>query len=139
VCATIDGSAEAFPGSLFWAATGRNDEAPAPAADGTPAVQLAANTRRYTNGSFAGPVEDAYYGLVQVQVTVRGGRIASVEILQYPRDRRTSRSINGQALPILEREVIRAQSARVDTVSGATLTSEAYIRSIRVALRQAGG
>jgi uncharacterized protein with FMN-binding domain len=139
LCATIDSSAEAFAGPLFWTAIGHHNEAPALPADGTPAVELAANARRYTNGSFTGPAVDAYYGLVQVQVTIQGGRLASVEVLQYPSDRRTSRVINAQALPILESEVISAQSARVDIVSGATLTSHAYLRSINAALHQAGG
>ena len=81
--------------------------------------------------------ENAYYGDVQVQVTVTNHQVASIKVLDYPSDRRTSRYINSQALPILKQEVIAAQSANVDTVSGATLTSEAYIRSLGNALQQA--
>jgi uncharacterized protein with FMN-binding domain len=62
----------------------------------------------------------------------------SVDVLQYPADRRTSRSINAQALPMLESEVVRAQSDRVNIISGATLTSAAYLRSLNGALGQAG-
>jgi uncharacterized protein with FMN-binding domain len=58
--------------------------------------------------------------------------------LQYPADRSTSRYINAQALPVLDSEVVSAQSALVDIVSGATLTSDAYLRSLNSALRQAG-
>jgi uncharacterized protein with FMN-binding domain len=73
-----------------------------------------------------------------VQANISGSCIRSVDVLQYPADRRTSRSINDQALPRLHSEVIRAQSGRIDIVSGATLTSRAYIGSLRDALAQAG-
>jgi len=101
-------------------------------------LRLAANGPRFRDGSYAGGTYDAYYGRVQVKANVQGGRLVSVDVLQFPSDRRTSRAINNQALPLLEREVVRAQSTRVDTVSGATLTSEAYLRSLTSALGKAG-
>jgi uncharacterized protein with FMN-binding domain len=92
---------------------------------------------KFRDGAYTGTRADAYYGLVQVRAHVQGGRLTSVEILSYPSDRRTSRSINGYALPLLEREVVRAQEANVDVVSGATLTAVAYERSLDAALKQA--
>ena len=92
---------------------------------------------QYRDGVYKGATEDAYYGLVQVQANVQNGAIASVKVLQYPNDRRTSRYINSQALPMLQQEAIQAQSAQVDFVSGATLTSGAYVKSLRNALAQA--
>ena len=92
----------------------------------------------FHDGSYTGQVFDAYYGEVQVQANISGGCVASIEVLQYPADRRTSRRINDQALPMLQSEVLRAQSGRIDVVSGATLTSRAYIASLRNALAQAG-
>ena len=92
----------------------------------------------YRDGTYTGAIENAYYGDVQVQVTVANHAIASIKVLSYPNDRRTSRYINSQALPMLHQEVIAADSANVDTISGATLTSEAYIRSLGTALQQAG-
>ena len=71
-------------------------------------------------------------------MTVTNHAIASIKVLNYPSDRRTSRYINSQALPMLQEEVMAADSANIDTVSGATLTSEAYIRSLGTALQQAG-
>ena len=91
------------------------------------------------DGSYQGPASDAYYGVVQVQALVRSGQLASVEILKYPNDRNTSRYINSQALPILLQEAIQSQGGQVDIVSGATLTSEAFIRSLAGALGQASG
>ena len=91
----------------------------------------------YADGAYTGPAVDAYYGLVQVQAIVQSGRLVAIKVLQYPAHRRTSVFINRQALPILRDEVVQAQSANVDIVSGATLTSEAFIRSIDAAMRQA--
>jgi uncharacterized protein with FMN-binding domain len=110
----------------------------------TPALQPATSTAAADNGglkdgTYTGSSENAYYGRVQVKVTVASHRIAAVDVLDYPKDRRTSRYINSQALPLLQQEVIAANSANVDTISGATLTSEAYLRSLNRALSQAGG
>ena len=141
--ATIVGSAEAAHWSLLSKLPGQNSQPTSTddavvTANGNPPVQLVANARHYRDGSYTGPAVDAYYGLVQVQANIQNGRLVSVDVLQYPADRRTSRAINAQALPMLESEVISAQSARVNSITGATLTSGAYLRSMNGALRQAG-
>ena len=100
-------------------------------------VAPVANTSGYANGTFTGPVTDAYYGSVQIQAIVQSGRLTGIKVLQYPSDRRTSIVINSQALPMLRDEVVAAQSAKVDIISGATLTSEAFIQSLGGALKQA--
>ena len=92
---------------------------------------------QYVDGTYTGSVANAYYGNVQVQATVSGGKIASVQFLQYPNDRSTSRYINSQATPILASEAIQAQSAQVNTVSGASDTSAAFQESLAAALSQA--
>ncbi len=94
-------------------------------------------TGQYRDGAYAGPTIDAFYGLVQVRAIVQGGKVVSIDVLKYPTDRRTSQRINRYALPLLKREVLTAQSARVDIVSGATLTSMAYRRSLGDALAAA--
>lgn len=91
----------------------------------------------FRDGSYTGSVANAYYGMVQVQAVVQNGRLVSVRILRYPNDRRTSRYISGHALPILKRESIAAQSASVHIISGATLVSRAYRRSLGTALSKA--
>jgi uncharacterized protein with FMN-binding domain len=100
------------------------------------AMVIAANAG-YADGTYAGPVVDAYYGLIQIAAIIQGGQLVAIRVLKYPSDRRTSVSINRQALPMLQDEVISAQSANVDLISGATLTSEAFIRSLGAALRKA--
>ncbi|UVK55873.1 FMN-binding protein [Mesorhizobium sp. AR02] len=91
----------------------------------------------FADGTYTGPVADAYYGLIQIQASIQGGRLTALKVLKYPSDRRTSISINRQALPMLRDEAISAQSANVDIISGATLTSRAFRQSLGGALKQA--
>ena len=97
----------------------------------------AAQSGQLVDGSYQGPAADAYYGVVQVQALVQGGQLASVKVLKYPNDRNTSRYINSQALPVLLQEAVQSQGGQVDIVSGATLTSQAFIQSLAGALGQA--
>ncbi len=100
------------------------------------AMDVGSNAR-YADGTYTGPVTDAYYGPIQIQAIVQGGRLVGIKVLQYPSDRRTSVLINRQALPMLRDEAVSAQSAKVDIISGATLTSKAFIRSLDGALSEA--
>lgn len=102
-----------------------------PAAPATPAAIVQA---KFTDGTYTGQSAYAYWGNVQVQVKVQGGQIAGFTLLDYPRHTGTSISINRQALPILAQEVIDAQSAQVSFVSGATLSSQAFLQSVASAL-----
>ena len=95
------------------------------------------NSSGYKDGTYTGSQGNAYYGYVQVQTTISGGKITDVQFLQYPNDRRTSQMINSQAMPLLKNEAIQAQSANVDIVSGATDTSMAFIESLGAALQSA--
>lgn len=101
------------------------------------AASAAPATSGYRDGTYQGPPIDAYYGLVQVQVNIQHGTISSVQFLQYPNDRRTSQQINSIAMPYLQQEAIQAQSANVDIISGATLTSEGFQMSLNSALQGA--
>jgi uncharacterized protein with FMN-binding domain len=105
----------------------------------TPANRLATATGQYADGTYTGSAADAYYGTIQVRAVVLGGKIADVQFLQYPNDRRTSIDINSQAMPLLKNEAIKAQSAQVDIVSGATDSSQAFRESLSSALSQAQG
>ncbi len=94
---------------------------------------------KYKDGSYTGSVADAFYGNIQVEVVVSGGKITDVKFLQYPNDRQNSIYINSQAMPYLKQEAIKAQSANVNGVTGATDTSLAFIQSLTDALSKAGG
>ena len=86
------------------------------------------------NGTFNGPSEDTRFGTVQVAIVVAGGKITDVKSLHLTDAERRSEMISAYAAPILRSEVLKAQSVNVDTVSGATITSDAYLTSLQGAL-----
>jgi len=90
-----------------------------------------------TSGTFTGDVADTRWGPVQVRVTVRSGRITAADAVQVPSDNPRDAEINGYAVPVLNQEVVQAQSATIDTVSGATVTSDGYLQSLQSALDRA--
>jgi uncharacterized protein with FMN-binding domain len=73
-----------------------------------------------------------------VEITVTGGTIAKVNVLQQPSGNPKDTEINDYALPILVQDTLDAQSAQIDMVSGATVTSEGYLQSLQAALDEAG-
>ena len=87
-------------------------------------------------GTFTGAVVPDPFGLVQVQVTLAGGKITNVTALQLPSQGRSG-FISQTVAPILQGEAISAQSASINLVSGATYTSQAYAQSLQSALDQA--
>ncbi|MFZ2544659.1 MAG: FMN-binding protein [Candidatus Saccharimonadales bacterium] len=91
----------------------------------------------YKDGTYTGSTEDAYYGNLQVSATISGGKISDVTFLQSPDTHSTSVYINKQAMPYLKQEAIKAQDSKVDIISGATYTSEAFSLSLASALKQA--
>ena len=100
-------------------------------------TSASSNSSGYKDGTYTGPSVDVNYGLVEVQATVQNGKIAQVQFLDYPHDRRTSQQINAIAMPYLQQEAIQVQSANVDIISGATLTSEGFQMSLQSALASA--
>ncbi|MFJ2889344.1 FMN-binding protein [Streptomyces sp. NPDC001073] len=72
-------------------------------------------------------------GTVQVQVTFEGDKISTVSMLQQPNHPQTT-----AAVPVLIEETLKAQSSKIDTVSGATITSDAYVQSLQAAIDAKG-
>ncbi|HEY7199723.1 MAG TPA: FMN-binding protein [Candidatus Dormibacteraeota bacterium] len=110
-------------------------DAPAPATTPTPTPRPTP-ANRPADGSFTGPTVPTRYGDVQVRIAISGGRLADVSVLRMPDDRARSAEITQYVTPVLRSEAIQAQSARIDIISGATFTSEAYAESLDAALRQ---
>jgi uncharacterized protein with FMN-binding domain len=77
------------------------------------------------------------YGNVQVQITVQGGKITAVDVLQVPMQDRHDEMINSMAVPVYNQETVSAQSAQIDVVSGATYTWQGYTQSLQSAIDQA--
>ena len=80
---------------------------------------------------------DTQWGPVQVQITVRGHKITRARAVQYPQGNSNDAQINGYALPVLDQQVVQKQSAGIDTVSGATVTSDGYLQSLQSAIDMA--
>lgn len=104
------------------------------AARSSPATAGRASRTTAAGRDYRGEVAQTQWGPVQVAITVRNGRIAEVEVLAHPTGSRRSDDINAYALPILRKDTLTAQSADVDTVSGATVTSDGYRRSLQAAI-----
>jgi len=79
------------------------------------------------------------WGPVQVKITIKSGKLTEVTAVQYPTDNPRDQEINSFALPRLRSEALQAQSADIDTVSGATYTSDGYRQSLQSALDSARG
>jgi uncharacterized protein with FMN-binding domain len=88
--------------------------------------------------TYTGSVAQTRWGPVQVKITVQDGKLSKVTVLQQPNGNRRDQEINDQALPILIDETVSAQSAKIDMVSGATVTSEGYLQSLQAAIDEAG-
>jgi uncharacterized protein with FMN-binding domain len=74
------------------------------------------------------------YGTLAVRVTVRGSRITNITVASLQTLEPTSQMISEQAIPVLRSEVLAAQNANVQGVSGASYTSSAYVQSVQAAL-----
>ncbi|MEV6296193.1 FMN-binding protein [Streptomyces sp. NPDC051896] len=91
-----------------------------------------------TTRSVTGATAQTKYGPVQVRITLTGGKITGATAIQSPNEAARSKDISSTAVPKLNQETLQAQSADIDTVSGATYTSAGYKQSLQSALDQAG-
>ena len=124
------GSASVAGGSSSGAVVAPGGTKAAPGAAGKAAA----------NGAvvIVGSTVQTRYGPVQVSVTFTAKKITAVQALQVPGGHQTSVMINNYAAPILAQEAVAANSAKIDTVSGATFTSQAYKTSLQSAISRLG-
>jgi uncharacterized protein with FMN-binding domain len=93
--------------------------------------------KQSSGSTVTGQAAQTRWGPVQVEITTdASGTITDVEVVQYPAGNREDEQINAYALPILVQSTLDAQSADIDMVSGATVTSEGYLQSLQSALDQ---
>ncbi|MFD5542334.1 FMN-binding protein [Streptomyces sp. NPDC127079] len=126
-------SASAAPGATAGSGTGTGTGSGSGSGSGKSGKSGSTGTKTVT-----GNTVQTRWGPVQVRVTVRSGKITDVTAVQYPQDNPRDQQINGYALPQLRSEALAAQSASIDTVSGATYTSAGYQQSLQSALDSAG-
>lgn len=93
-------------------------------------------TGGYIDGTYTGSAYSNEFGSWTVTVTITDGQITDVTASTTAQDHH-SQGINTQAVPRLRTQVLSAQSAHVDTISGATLTSHSYLSSLQSALDEA--
>jgi uncharacterized protein with FMN-binding domain len=84
-----------------------------------------------------GAAADTQWGVVQVRIGVRDGKVVSSQAVQSPRSNATSLSISARALPVLGKQAVAAQTGEIDGVSGATITSGGYRESLQSAIDKA--
>ena len=100
----------------------------------TPATTATTKAAATAGGTFVGAESSNKWGPVQVKITVAGSRITNVTAIHTPASKPKSVRINDRAVPMLESEALTAQSAQINTISGATYTSDSYAMSLQSAL-----
>ena len=101
------------------------------------AVARAAPTPGPHTRTGTGPARTTPFSVVQVRATLTRGRLTAVKTISLSGDGPHTRAINARAEPILRAEALRAGSAHVHTVSGATYTSRVWLASLRDAIAAA--
>ena len=107
--------------------------ATAPATTGTTGTPSGSGTSSGAK-TYSGSVAQTRWGPVQVTITVSDGKITNVAVPTYPNGNNRDEEINAYALPILRQATLDNQSAQVDTISGATVTTDGYRESLQSAL-----
>lgn len=147
---TSPGQAEDLAGSTTPSSSTASDTA-APAAGrqqiqgggtGNAPVDGAVPGTKGSGGTASGAAKKTYtgkpantrWGTVQVKITVQNGQIVSASAPVSPHGAQRSVEINKYAIPILNRETTEAGSAKIDAVSGATVTSGGYVKSLQSAI-----
>ncbi|MHB1538343.1 MAG: FMN-binding protein [Solirubrobacteraceae bacterium] len=90
------------------------------------------------SGTVTGPVVQTPYGPVQVVVQDQGGKLVEAKAIQLPTEHSYSLYISERVGPMLRAEALKAQSAQINIVTGATFTSEGFASSLQRALSQLG-
>ena len=126
----------ALPSAALGAPT--SPTGPSPTTSGATPAATPSSTAAPAARTYLGSSVTTRYGVVQVKVTVQGSKITDVAFAQLTAFDGRSQQINSDAAPQLLKETLTAQSARVDTVSGASYTSDGYRQSLQSALDKAG-
>ncbi len=116
--------------------TGSESSSSSSAADSS--AESSSSTSSSAAKTYTGDAIATQYGNAQVKVTIAGGKITEVEALQLQGNDPKSVQISSSAAPLLRESALSKQSAAIDAVSGATITSASYEASLQSALDQAG-
>lgn len=117
------------------AETGTSTPSSSSSATATPST---GSSSKAVTGTFDGTTAQTQFGPMQVEIVVSNGKITDIKALQLTNQGGRSVQISNYAAPILRTEALAAQSANIQSVSGATYTSQGYITSLQSALDKAG-
>lgn len=131
---TVTASSRLLPSGNTSSSTGSSSHGSGPTSPKTGSSGASGASGTPVSGTAAGALEQYGYGEVAVKVTVQSGRIVSLAVSQLRTADTYSQQIANQVIPMLRSEVLSAQSARINGISGATYTSEGYAMSIQSAL-----
>src|SRR4051812_25730921 len=134
--ASAESSAVAPVSSGTGSTSSSGSSAAAPTTSAPSSSSSSADTS--TSATYTGDSASTRWGPVQVEITVSDGTITDVSVIDYPDGNGKDQQINARALPVLVQETLDSQSADIDMVSGATVTSDGYLESLQSALDEAG-
>lgn len=95
------------------------------------------SSSKYQDGSYTGKATATQWGDVQVQATIKSGKLTAIKVLEYPNSNGHDKQINAQALPVYKSEALKKQSAKIQLVSGASETYKGFTGSLQNALDKA--
>jgi uncharacterized protein with FMN-binding domain len=124
-------------GTTGSGSTGSPSTGPAPSTQPTTGPAPSPKPSTGSTRMITGKSVSTRYGDVEVQVTMSGLRITNLTPLKLPDSNGVDLAIDQQVVPMLIQETLQAQSAQIDMISGATYTSDGYIRSLQSALDKA--
>ena len=134
---TVSGLVMLFGYHTSLDATGPLAVSAVPAGTGASTTTTSGAVTAGSSSTVTGDTVQTRWGPVQVQISVAAGALTDVTAVRYPTGNSRDQQVNGYALPVLAREALAAQSAQIDHVSGATVTSDGYAKSLQSALDQA--
>ncbi|TPG16274.1 FMN-binding protein [Pedococcus bigeumensis] len=134
---STDGSSSADSGTTSSGTTDSGTTDSGTSSSGTSSSGSSSSGSSSTAKTYTGDSVQTRWGPVQVQITVKNAKITASEAVVYPSGNGRDEEINSVALPILGQEVVQQQSANIDMVSGATVTSDGYLSSLQSAIDQA--
>lgn len=124
-------------GSSDGPSSGSSSSGSSGSSSATPSPSTTKKSSSSAAKTYTGDAIQTRYGPVQVEITVKGGKITKSAVTQVPWSDHRDQEINGYAVPILNDEAVQAQDAGIDMVSGATFTSDGYIQSLQSAIDRA--
>lgn len=129
------GSASTTPNSGATSSpSGSASATPSASSSATSGSPSSSSSSTLKDGTYTGDEASTRWGEVQVKIIVKNGKVVSADAVEYPSENHRDQEINSYAIPELNAEVVAAQSAKIDAVSGATVTSGGYLESLQSAI-----